>query len=90
MQSWKDLKKELLKDPEVKREYEKLKPRYDFVLQLIKLREKQKITQTQLAIKVGTKQSAISRLESGNSNVSINFIEKIAEALGKEVHINFR
>ena len=90
MQNWKDLKKELLNDKDVKEKYEELKPRYEFVLKLIQLREKRKLTQKQLAEKLNTKQSAISRLESGNTNVSIAFLEKIAKALDSEVYINFK
>ena len=48
------------------------------------------ITQNELAKKVGTKQSAIARLEGGNSNPSLSFLEKIALALGYQLKIQIK
>ncbi|MBT4056345.1 helix-turn-helix transcriptional regulator, partial [Candidatus Peregrinibacteria bacterium] len=48
---------------------------------IIAKRLEQGLTQSELAQKIGTKQSAISRLESGNYNPSFTFLEKVAKAL---------
>lgn len=90
MREWKELKKELLQDREVKKEYKRLTPRYEMISQLILARTKKGITQKQLAQRIGTKQSAIARLESGNANPSLEFLEKIAEGMGYTltVHIS--
>lgn len=90
MKSWKILKQELLKEKDVALEYEKLKPKYALISQLIEARAKKGITQKQLAKKIGTKQSAIARLESGNANPSLSFLEKIALALGYKLKIQFK
>ena len=45
------------------------------------------ITQNQLAEMIGTKQSNISRLESGEYNPSLEFLNKVAQALGKSLEI---
>lgn len=90
MKSWKILKKELLKDKEVLREYEKLKPKYLLVSQLIEARIRKGMSQEQLAKKIGTKQSAIARVESGNANPSINFLEKLTQALGSKLIIKLQ
>ncbi|MBI2018891.1 helix-turn-helix transcriptional regulator [Candidatus Daviesbacteria bacterium] len=87
MENWKTVKKELLKNEEVKREYERLKPRYALISQLIETRNKRGLTQADLAKKVGTKQSAIARLESGNSNPSVDFLDKLTQALGSKLII---
>ncbi len=42
---WKEFKRELLKDPEFKKEYEKLEPEYRIIRQIISLRRKKKLTQ---------------------------------------------
>lgn len=48
------------------------------------------MTQKQLAEKIGTRQSAISRLESGNANPSIQFLQKVASALDTKLIVSFR
>lgn len=87
MSKWEDLEKQLLSDPEVEKEYDKLQPRYALISQLIKARMKKGLTQKQLAERVGTKQSAIARIESGNANISIAFLEKLTQALGSQLII---
>ena len=82
-----EVKELLMKDVEFKEEYEKLKPRYDVVSQIIEERSKQNITQAELALRVGTQKSNISRFESGAYNPSLDFITKVAQALGKQVQI---
>lgn len=90
MENWKTVRKELLKDPEVRKEYERLKPRYALISQLIEARMKKGLTQAQLAKKMGTKQSAIARVEGGNANPSIAFLEKLAQALGSKLTIQLQ
>ena len=84
------VKEQLMKDEEFKAEYEKLKPRYEVISQIIEVRNKQNITQEELALRVGTKKSNISRLESGAYNPSLDMLIKVAKSLGKEVHIQLR
>ncbi|HAG10833.1 MAG TPA: transcriptional regulator [Desulfotomaculum sp.] len=76
-----------MKDEELKAEYEKLKPRYDVISQIIEARTSQNITQEELALRVGTQKSNISRLESGMYNPSLDFLSKVARCLGKEVQV---
>ncbi len=82
-----EVKDLLMKDEEFKAEYEKLKPRYDVISQIIEARTSQKITQEELALRVGTQKSNISRLESGTYNPSLDFLIKVAKSLGKEVQV---
>ncbi len=88
--SWEKIKKDLLKDPEFAKEVKKLEPEYEVVRQIIRARIEQNISQEELARRVGTRQSNISRLESGSYNPSLEFLKKIASGLGKELHISFR
>ena len=85
-----EIKEKLMKDEEFKKEYENLKPRYELISQIIEVRNKQNITQEELALRVGTQKSNISRLESGTYNPSLDFIMKVAKSLGKEIHIELR
>lgn len=81
--------KNALKDPKIRAEYDKLEPQFAPIEAILEARVKKGITQAQLANKIGTKQSAIARIESGNANPSIGFLQKLAEALGKRLVIKF-
>ena len=85
--SFEEMNSDMLKDEEFKIEYEKLKPRYEAIEQIIRARKEQNITQAELAKRVGTQKSNISRLESGNYNPSLDFLAKIAESLGKKISV---
>lgn len=88
--SFEEIKNDMLKDEEFKAEYEKLKPRYEAIEQIIKARKEQNITQAELARRVGTQKSNISRLESGNYNPSLDFLVKVAESLGKDLSVRIK
>lgn len=82
--------KEQMNNPEFRREYEALQPQYEIVKQIIHARSEQHISQKELAERTGLKQSNISRLESGNYNPSIAFLQKVAKGLGMELHIELK
>ena len=90
MRTWKEVKKELLKNKKVAAEYRRLQPRYEFISQLIEARAKHGLTQEALARKIGTKQSAIARVESGSINPTIGFLEKVASALGSRLVVQLK
>lgn len=89
--NFKEHKEKALKEnPKLYKEYKALEPEYEIVRQVISARINQNLTQKQLADITGMKQSNISRLESGEYNPSLKFLKKLAEGLGKELHIEFR
>ena len=83
--NFEDFEAVLLKKTGVRREYEALKPRYDMIRSLIKRRNQLKISQTELAKIIGTKQPAISRLEKGDYNTTLKTFFKVAEALDLDI-----
>ncbi len=85
--SFETVKAGLMKDEAFQKEYERLRPRYEAIEQIIKARKEQHITQSELAKRVGTQKSNISRLESGSYNPSLDFLIKVVHCLGKEVKI---
>ncbi len=87
MKSYKQLKKKLLEDREIRDHYVALAPEFEIARSLIELRIARGLTQAMLAKKVGTKQSAIARIESGWHNPSLSFLRRIASALDSEVHV---
>ena len=88
--SFLEVKQELMADEAFRKEYEKLKPRYAVISQIIDARKEQNMTQAELAKKVGTQKSNISRLESGNYNPSLDFLTKVVHCLGKELEIKIQ
>ncbi len=84
-------KKEALKDPNVKAEYDALSTSFEMKRQMIALRKSAGVTQEQMAVLLGTKKSNISRLESLSSNISprLATVEDYARALGYSVKIEF-
>lgn len=85
---WSEAKAELLKNPELIKELEKNEAGYQLIEEIIQARLDQNLTQNDLAQLIGTRQSNISRLENGNANPSLEFLEKIASALGKKIEIH--
>ena len=76
-----------MKDPEYRREYEKLEPEFQIARQIIGARIKKKMTQEQLAEKVGTGQAVISRLEGMNAKPSISLLQRVAKALETKIKV---
>ncbi len=87
MTKFSDLHKKWMKDPKFKKAYDALEPEYAIIRALIKARIEKKMSQKDLARKLGTKQSAISRLESGTYNPTLSFLKKLSTALGGKLEI---
>ncbi len=88
MMNWETHRKILMKDPEVRKAWKETRLEYEIARALILARVKKRLTQAQLAKKINTKQSAISRLESGNYNPSLEFLNKVSQALGCKLTIS--
>jgi predicted transcriptional regulator len=87
MKTFEEFKRELLSDPEAKAEYDRLKPEYDLIRQMLKKRREMGLTQADMAKKLKTKQASISRLESADNKASLGRYIKYAEALGSKLKI---
>jgi DNA-binding XRE family transcriptional regulator len=85
---YREFKKRLLENPEVRKEYDALQPHFNLIRQEIALRNRLKISQAELAARVGTGQSAISRLETGDANTTVGTWQRVAEALDAELQIS--
>ncbi len=85
--SYEEFEAELLQDAEIRKEYEALKPKYDMIQSLIERRNQLRMTQTRLARIIGTKQPAISRLESGDFNIRIGTFLKVIHALDLNLQV---
>lgn len=86
-----EFKEKALKNDEIRNEYEELKPTYELRRKLIELRQKSGLTQTEIAEKLHTQKSNISRLENINTKNSprISTIQEYANAMGYDIKIDF-
>ena len=71
-----------MKDPAFKAAFEAPDPEYDIYDALMEARIKGNLTQKQLAEKIGIKQSALARIESGGISSTFETIQKLLRALG--------
>ena len=85
--SAKVLHKKWMKDPEYRRQYEKLETEFQIASQMIEARIKRKMSQEELAKKANTGQAVISRLEGMNAKPSISLLERVAKALQIKFHL---
>lgn len=87
MKNYKKIKSQLLRDLEFKKAYDNLGPEFELARQIIKKRLELGWSQSDLARKIGTKQPAIARLESGGYNPSMVFLQKTVRALHADLRI---
>ena len=89
MTKLKDLKRRLLADPGVRAEYEALKLEERLAAELTRIRRAAGLTQAQLAKRIGAKQAAIARIESGRHLPGIETLRGYAAATGQRLTIGF-
>ena len=87
---YEDFKAELLADPEVRAEYDALELQFRLIRDILLRRNALNLSQMQLAKLVGTKQPAISRLERGDGNITINRMRRVADALDADLEISLK
>lgn len=88
-QSVSDHLKESLKDPEFKAEYERLAPYEELARIVIMRRAALGLTQAELAARMGTTASAVSRIESGQHAASAQTLKKLGDAFGGRAVVGF-
>ena len=89
MIKYSEYKKKVLKNPEVKAEYDALQPEYDIIQAMIDARNYLNITQKELSERTGITQADISRIENGTRNPSLNMVKRLAKGLGMQLKIEF-
>ncbi|OQP85408.1 transcriptional regulator [Rhizobium rhizosphaerae] len=83
-----DLKKRMMDDPQFRHDYEKADAEFQLIEALIGARHHAKLSQADLAKRLGTTQSAIARLEGGRVSPSLSTLRRYAEATGAKLEIN--
>jgi DNA-binding XRE family transcriptional regulator len=76
-----------LKNKKFKEHFDEFGKQLEVAYQIIQLRKSKKMSQFELAKKIGTTQSNVARLESGRENFTIGFLNKVAIAFNRELKI---
>jgi predicted transcriptional regulator len=80
-------KARLLANPKVRAEHDALRPEFEIAAELLRARLRAGLSQTELAARMGTSQSAIARLESGDTLPSTKTLLRYAQATGSKVRV---
>ncbi|MBI2070675.1 MAG: helix-turn-helix transcriptional regulator [Elusimicrobia bacterium] len=60
-------------------------------MQIAQIRQRKKMTQAQLAKKIGVRQQFVARLENSYETVpSLRTLQKVADALDRHLYVDFR
>lgn len=86
---WETHRRILLKDSKVRKALKETELEYQIARHLIKLRIEKGLTQAQLAKKLKTKQSVISRVESAQTTPSLSFLKRLAQTLNVSLKVQF-
>lgn len=77
-----------MNNPGFREEYEKTDAEFSIIEALVRARTAAKLSQAELAKRIGTTQSAIARLEGGGVSPSLSTLRRYAEATGSKLEIN--
>lgn len=80
--------KRWMKEPGFREGYDALEEEYSVASMLIAARTRAKLTQAELAERMGTSQSTVARLESGAAKPSLSTLRRLAQATGMRLKIS--
>ena len=87
IKSWQEHKKELLKKPGFVRALKEVEIEFQIADAIIKARMEKGMTQKDLANKMKTRQSVISRVESAKTIPTISFLKRLSSALDVSLRV---
>lgn len=89
---YRDYLKDQLKHPKIREHWEAYEVPVKLAIEIAVLRQKKRMTQAQLAKKMGVSQQMVAQLENpeGRTAPNVRTLEKVAKALGSELYIGFR
>jgi ribosome-binding protein aMBF1 (putative translation factor) len=85
--AFEEFKARLLRDPAVRAEYDALAPEFEIAAELVRARLRAGLSQAELAARMGTSQSTIARLESGQSLPGTKTPVRFAQATGSRFQV---
>ena len=82
------LKQQWLADPAFRTAYDKISPEMEIAFAVAEARHRAKLTQAQLAERIGTSQATVARWENGAVMPSTKSLRRVAEATGTRLHVD--
>ena len=86
---WETHKRQLLKNKKFKKALDETEFEYKIARAIILARTKNKLTQKELAKRMGTKQSVISRVENAKTTPTLSFLKRLALVLNTKLTVEF-
>ena len=80
---------EKLKNPKFRKYYDGYGKQLEIAYQILKLRKQKRMSQAELARKIGTKQSNVARMETGQQNFTTDTLQKVASVFKRDLKIEF-
>ena len=77
-----------LKNKKIKRLYDEYGKQLEIAYQIIKFRKEKRMSQIELAKQIGTTQSNVARMESGQQNFTVGMLNKVAGVFNKDLKIS--
>ena len=87
-QAVRDFFSKKFQDKSFKKAYDEVGPLMEIALSISQAREKAGMSQADLAKKLKTAQSVVSRIENGNQNLSVKMLIKIAQVLDCDLSVH--
>jgi len=84
--SFDDVLAEKLKNPEYKKAFDIAVKRLELAHEIMRGREKAKMTQAEFAKELKTSQSFVARMEGGTQNITIDVLFRVADLLSKKLN----
>ena len=88
--NWRTHKKLLLKNPEFQQALKDIAPELQIAKAVIEARMRKGLSQKELAQRLHTKQSVISRVENAKTSPSLTFLKRTAQALNISFQVQIR
>jgi DNA-binding XRE family transcriptional regulator len=85
--SFETLRQRWMNDPAFRAEYDRISPEMEIAFAVAEARHKAKLTQAELAEKIGTSQATIARWERGSVMPSTKSLKRVAEATGTRLKV---
>ena len=86
---WQKYLNRQLRDQSVRKYYDEYGKQLEIAYQILQLRKKQKMSQTELARRLKTKQSNVARMEAGQQNFTTDTLQKVADIFKRQLKVEF-